>query len=405
MNASSAESVAEIPERALAVVRVMLDSFDAAGSTVQAAVPDYLEQLAPLLSELSSDALRVELVQRLEELLVAFDWSASEDTCGRQIRLHRAANGLVGLDAIVDALRSALHGDAVRLPPAGWNLETIDRARRLALVSPTSAAPEVVAQLPAIEWGVPEQAAAIARARAELGRRAAARKDHPRLSLADAREAYGRQDIEDAGFAVRAWLRSRPTGAAVRSILSSASLRSAIVAEALKTWAQTKVETVRTETALGLITQNAPRPWSMEMICTGGVDEPKVVNAAAKRIRAFSAVQQRIAVAETLAGHVFENEKARKLLVGLIVFLLKPDKPKANIEVVEALVPAFGGLPLADPEPLTTSLRRAQKRHKLKFSRELGEQLLKVGVEPETGWFGSRAKKAIEKRLASLGGS
>src|SRR4051794_12448315 len=63
-------------------------------------------------------------------------------------------------------------------------------------------------------------------------------------------------------------------------------------------------------------------------------------------------------------------------IVRPIVFLSKPGEPKANMEIVIELLSALGKTPLANPEPLRTAVRRAQKRWKLKLTESQGAQLV-----------------------------
>jgi hypothetical protein len=134
-------------------------------------------------------------------------------------------------------------------------------------------------------------------------------------------------------------------------------------------------------------------------VATGGVDERRLANHAGKRLRPMRRVEDRRPIAETLSGHTFKDEDARAQIIRLIAFLLKAGEPKANMEIVNELLSALGQKPLADPEPLNTAIRRAQKRWKLKLTENQGAQLVALGVKVEKGWFGERIAKRVWKRL------
>jgi len=399
MDASVAEPAIAMADEATEVVVTMLAGFDAAPTEVQFEVPQFCERLAPMLVPSSPESLQERIVHRIEEMLAADEWSASDEACERHARLYRVAIALRSIESIADSLEDALRNDAARMPTEGWTPEVLRRARQLGAEAPNAARQAIVDQLPESDWEATEQAAAAARARAELILALGDEAEAWPLSAVDARAAFETQQNRDARAALIAWLSAEPPSKMVRTPLLSNGIRHDELANAVAAWAKKQPKAIRTEIALALISRNVRRSRSLEAVASGGIDERKLANHAGKRLRAMRRVEDRRPVAETLSGHTFKDKDARAQIVRLIAFLLKPGEPKANMEIVIQLVSALGKTPLADPEPLSTAVRRAQKRWKLKLTESQGEQLVALGVKVEKGWFGDRIAKRVWKRL------
>jgi hypothetical protein len=399
MDASVAEPESVIADQAREVVAAMLAGFDAAPTEVQFEVPQFCERLAPLLSEATAESLHERIVNRIEEMLAADEWSANDEACERHVRLYRVAGALNSVESIAEPLQVALGNDAARIPTEGWSPAALRRARKLGAEAPDRALKAIIDQLPPSAWEDVEQAAAAARARAELILALGEEAEAFPLSGIDARAAFENQQNSDARAALGAWLAAEPSSKPVRGLLLSIPIRHPELRSAFAAWAKKQPEPIRTELALGLVARNSSRPVTMWAISTGGIDERKLANHAGKRIRAMRRVEDRLAVAGTLAGHALTDEDARAQVVRLIAFLLKAGEPKANMRIVDELLSALGQTPLVDPEPLSTAIRRAQKRWKLKLTESQGEQLIALGVEVEKGWFGERIAKRVWKSL------
>jgi hypothetical protein len=303
------------------------------------------------------------------------------------------------LESIAEPLEDALRNDAARIPTEGWTPEVLRRARQLGAEAPNAARQAIVDQLPASDWEATEQAAAVARARAELILALGDEAEAWPLSAVDVRVAFETQENRDARTALVAWLGAEPSVKMVRAPLLSNGLRHDELVDAVAAWAKKQPEAIRTEIAMDLISRQARRRRSLEAVATGGVDERRLANHAGKRLRPMRRVEDRRPIAETLSGHTFKDEDARAQIIRLIAFLLKAGEPKANMEIVNELLSALGQKPLADPEPLNTAIRRAQKRWKLKLTENQGAQLVALGVKVEKGWFGERIAKRVWKRL------
>lgn len=399
MDASAAESTNAISAQAPEVVATMLAGFDTAPIEVQFEVPQFCERLAPMLLPSSAESLQERIVHRIEEMLAADEWSASDEACERHARLYRVAIALRSVESIAESLEAALRNDAARIPTEGWAPEVLRRARQLGAEAPNATRQALIDQLPASDWEATEQAAAAARARAELILALGDEAEAWPLSAVDARAAFETQENRDARAALIAWLGAEPRPKAVRSLLLSSGIRHDELGSAVAAWAKKQPETIRTELALALLACNVRRQRSVQALTTGGIDERKAANLAGKRLRAMRRVEDRRPVAETLAGHTFNDQGARAQIVRLIAFLLKAGEPKANMKIVDELLSALGQEPLADPEPLSTAIRRAQKRWKLKLTENQGAQLIALGVEVEKGWFGERIARRVWKRL------
>ncbi len=399
MDASAAEPAATVNDRAPEVVATMLAGFDSAPIEVQFEVPRYCERLVPMLLSFSPELLQDRIVHRIEEMLAADEWSASDEACERHARLYRVAIALSSVEAITESLETALRNDAARMPTEGWTPEVLRRARQLGAEAPNAARQAVIDQLPASDWVVIEQAAAAARARAELILAIGDEAEVWPLSGGDVQAAFEAQENRDARAALVAWLGAEPGSQAVRGPLTSNGIRHDELADAIAVWAKKQPETIRTELALVLVSRNVRRRRAMQAVTNGGIDEGKLANHSGKRLRALRRVEDRRPVAETLAGHTFTDQSARAQIVRLIAFLLKPGEPKANLRIVDELLSALGKQPLADPEPLSIAIRRAQKRWKLKLTESQGAQLIALGVEIEKGWFGERIAKRVLKSL------
>lgn len=399
MDASVPESEIAIADQAGEVVAAMLAGFDTAPIEVQFDMPQFCERLAPMLVPSSAESLQERIVHRIEEMLAADEWSASDEACKRHARLYRVTIALRLVESIAESLEDALRNDAARIPTEGWTPEVLRRARRLGAEAPNAARQAIVDQLPESDWEVTEQAAAAARARAELILALGDEADAWPLSAVDARAAFETQGNRNARAALIAWLGAGPSSKMVRTPLLSNGIRHDELANAVAAWAKKQPKAIRTEIALALISRNVRRRRSLEAVASGGIDERKLANHAGKRLRAMRRVEDRRPVAETLSGLTFKDEGARAQIVRLIAFLLKPGEPKANMEIVIELLSALGQTPLADPEPLSTAVRRAQKRWKLKLTENQGAQLVALGVKVEKGWFGERIAKRVWKLL------
>jgi hypothetical protein len=399
MDASVAEPATTMADQATEVVVTMLAGFDAAPTEVQFEVPQFCERLTPMLVPSSAESLQERVVHRIEEMLAADEWSASDEACERHARLYRVAIALRSIKSITEPLEEALRNDAARIPTEGWTLEVLRRARQLGAEAPNAARQAIVDQLPASDWEATDQAAAAARARAELIVALGDEAEAWPLSAVDARAAFETQGNRDARAALIAWLAAGPSSKTVRTSLLSNGLRHDELVDAIAAWAKQQPRAVRTEIAMALISCKVRRHRSLEAVTTGGIDERKLVNHADKRMRPMRRVEDRRTVAETLSGHTFRDQDARAQMVRLIAFLLKPSEPKANMEIVNKLLSTLGQKPLVDPDPLSTAIRRAQKRWKLKLTENQGAQLVALGVRVEKGWFGERIGKRVWKRL------
>lgn len=399
MDASVAEPEIAIADQANEVVVTMLAGFDAAPTEVQFEVPQFCERLAPMLVPSSAESLQERIVHRIEEMLAADEWSANDEACERHVRLYRVAIALCAVESIAESLEDALRNDAARIPTEGWTPGVLRRARQLGAEAPNLARQAIIDQLPASDWEATEQAAAAARARAELILALGDEAEAWPLSSVDARAAFETQENRDARAALAAWLAAGPSSKMVRTSLLSSGIRHDELANAVAAWAKKQPKAVRTEVALALISRNVRRRRSLEAVASGGLDERKLASHAGKRLRPMRRVEDRRPVAETLSGHTFKDEDARAQIVRLIAFLLKPSEPKANMEIVIELLSALGKTPLANPEPLSTAVRRAQKRWKLKLTENQGAQLVALGVKVEKGWFGERIAKRVWKLL------
>ncbi len=402
MDASVSEPEIAIADQAGEVVVTMLAGFDAAPTEVQFEVPHFCERLAPMLVPSSAESLQEGVVHRIEEMLAADEWSASDEACERHVRLYRVAMALRSVESIAESLEDALRNDAARIPTEGWTLEILRRARQLGAEAPNAARQAIIDQLPARDWEAPEQAAAVARARAELILALGDEAGVWPLSPVDARAAFETQENRDARAALIAWLRAKPSPKMVRTPLVSNGVRHDELVDAVATWARKQPESFRTEIAVALISHKVRRRRSLKAVAAGGIDERKLANYAGKRLRPMRRVEDRRPVAETLSGHIFKDEGARAQIVRLIAFLLRPGEPKANMEIVNELLSALGQKLLVDPEPLSTAIRRAQKRWKLKLTENQGTRLVALGVKIEKGWFGERIAKRVWKRLPKL---
>jgi hypothetical protein len=399
MDASVAEPAVAMADQATEVVVTMLAGFDAAPTEVQFEVPQFCERLAPMLAPSSAESLQERIVHRIEEMLAADEWSTSDEACERHARLYRVAIALRLVESISESLEDALRNDAARIPTEGWTPEALRRARQLGAEAPNAARQAIVDQLPESDWEVTEQAAAAARARAELILALGDEAEAWPLSATDVRAAFKEQENRDARAALIAWLAADPSSTTVRTSLLSNGLRHDELVNAVAAWAKQQSRAVRTEIAMALISCKVRRHRSLEAVTTGGIDERKLVNHAGKRMRPMHRVEDRRTVAETLSGHAFRDEYARAQIVRLIAFLLRPSEPKANMGIVNELLSALGQNPPADPEPLSTAIRRAQKRWRLKLTEDQGAQLVALGVKVEKGWFGERIAKRIWERL------
>lgn len=399
MDASVAESAIAMADEATEVVVTMLAGFDAAPTEVQFEVPQFCERLAPMLVPSSPESLQERIVHRIEEMLAADEWSASDEACERHARLYRVATALRSIESIADSLEDALRNDAARIPTEGWTPEVLRRARQLGAEAPNAARQAIVDQLPESNWEATEQAAATARARAELILSLGDEAEAWPLRAVDAQAAFETQGNRDARAALIAWLGADPSSKTVRTLLLNNGLRHEELVNAVAEWAKKQPKGIRTDIALALTSRKVHRRRSMEAVAAAGIDERKLVNYAGKRMRPMRRVEDRRTVAETLSGHTFRDEDARAQIVRLIAFLLKPGEPKANIEIVTELLSGLGQMPLTDPEPLSTAIRRAQKRWKLKLTEDQGAQLVALGVKVEKSWFGERIAKRIWKRL------
>lgn len=399
MDASVAEPEIVIADHANEVVVTMLAAFDAAPTEVQFEVPQFCERLAPMLVPSSAESLQERIVHRIEEMLAADEWSANDEACERHVRLYRVAIALGAVESIAESLEGALRNDAARIPTEGWTPGVLRRARQLGAEAPNLARQAIIDQLPDSDWEATEQAAAAARARAELILALGNEAEVWPLSSVDVRAAFETQENRDARAALAAWLGAGPSSKMVRAPLLSNGIRHNELATAIAAWARKQTKAVRTEIALALISRNVSRRRSLEAVASGGLDERKLANYAGKRLRPMSRVEDRRPVAETLSGHTFKDEDARAQIVRLIAFLLKPGEPKANMEIVIELLSALGKTPLATPEPLSIAVRRAQKRWKLKMTENQGAQLVALGVKVEKGWFGERIAKRVWKLL------
>lgn len=402
MNASAAETQNKIPAAALEVAAGLLDRFDQADAAVQFELPALLKDLMPLIGDLSPEELRDRLVQRLEELLAADEWSASDEAGERHTRLYRVAVVLQGVEEIADPVGEAVRNDAARNPTEGWSIEVLRRARTLGAEAPLTARQAIVAQLPSMDWDAPEQAAAIARARAELIASLGDDAEEMPLGIDDALCAYSNESLADARRALGSWLSSAPSASAVQRLLRSGPVIHPDLADDIAQWAKRQGQAALTPIARSLLSVNRRRARSFGAICGGPVDERNLATYAGKRIRGLSKVEDRTQVANTVGGHTFSDENARAQLVRIIAFLLKPGMPKSDMQVVAELLPALGEKPLLDPEPLTTAIRRAQGRWDLKLTEAQGRQLVALGVRVQKGWFGERIAKRVWKLIPKL---
>lgn len=399
MSASAAEPTSAISTQAPEVVAALLAGFDAAPIEVQFEVPQFCERLAPMLSRTSAESLHERIVHRIEEMLAADEWSASDEACERHARLYRIAYALHSVESIAEPLEGALENDAARIPTEGWTPAALRRARKLGVEAPDRALRAIIDQLPGSDWEAVEQAAAAARARAELILALGEEAEVFPLGDIDARAAFENQQNPDARAALVAWLAAEPSSKAVRGLLLRNAITHQELGDALAAWAKKQPKPIRTDLAIALISRNSRRHITMRALCTGGIDERKLANHAGKRLRGLRRVEDRLPVAGTLAGHTFTDQDARAQIVRLIAFLLKAGEAKANMKIVDELLSALGQQTLADPEPLSTAIRRAQKRWKLKLTESQGTQLVALGVEVEKGWFGERIAKRVWKHL------
>lgn len=399
MSASVAEESLELASGGAAVINMMLRRFDEAPIDIQSTVAEYCGRLRPLLESEPDEDRERGLVHQIEALLAVDEWSASKESCDRHRRLYAIAMELRKLSSACEAVDAALTADLMRIPTQGWTVEVIRRAGELGKAAPTAAVEALLEGLPAIDWSQPDEAGALARVRAELVPLRRRGKGRLPLSEADAKGAYDHQTNADAAWAAALWLKAGPAPSSVRPIILGNAVLSTRVEQALQKWAAKQSEETRTAIASSLIGLRAKRHLTFAALTAEGVDEVTLMNKAGRVIRGLGKLDQRIVVAETVAGHEFSDKKARAALIRLITYLLAPGKPKGNIEVVFALLPALGRGSLDDPDTLNQSVRRAQKRHGLKFTADQGEQLASLGVKPHKDWFGKRVAEQLKRFL------
>jgi hypothetical protein len=397
MNASATENASGMAVKATAVISMMLRSFDEAPVDVQGEVASYCNRLHGLLeAEPDMDRERG-LVSQIESLLAADEWSATTENCNRHRKLFAIAMELRKLKGGREAVDVALTRDLTRVPLQGWTVEVVRRSSDLAKLAPSAAVAALLEVLPAINWDEPAEASALARTRAELVPSQNRGRGSCPLSNVDAKGAYDNQERSDAAHAVALWLKAGPTATSVKPIITAKSMQSTLVQSALEKWAAKQSEETRTSMASALIGLRVKRHLTFAALSEAGVNEVALVNTAGRVIRGLGKVDERISVAETVAGHRYGDEAARTAVIRLIVHLLLPRKPKGNIDVVLALLPTLQPGPLDNPDALNQAIRRAQKRHGLKFTAEQGEQLITLGVTPHKDWFGKRVSDQLKR--------